>query len=696
MKKIIRILAVLLIFPLGIFAEVSNPVKWSAQAVANTDGTADLLFTATIQRGWHLYSPDIPDGGPIPTSLHLQQSARFSPIAKLVSDKKAISVYDSMFAMQIGYYANNVTFKQKIKITGTETVDLAGYIEYMVCDDQRCLPPENFEFKLPLTPPKTVSQPASASAPVAAVPVAAVASDEVSVPVAAVTDSVLSREVAAQPLDTAASLQPKQNKFAESLAGRSLLWIFIAGFLGGLLALLTPCVFPMIPMTVSVFMKMDKGRHAIRNALFYGIAIILIYVSLGIIVTAVFGADALNALSTNPIFNVIFFVLLVVFASAFLGAFELQLPTSWANFFDRKVDRSQGFASILFMAFTLALVSFSCTGPIIGTLLVEAAVSGNTLAPITGMVGFSLALALPFTLFAMFPSVLKSLPRSGGWLNSVKVVLGFLELALAFKFLSTADLAAHWGILPRELFLAIWIIIFAALGFYLLGKLRLEHDDELETISVTRLLLALSSFIFALWMIPGLWGAPLKAISAFPPSLASQEWQLGNNSAPVAPHSVSSRKYADLFHCPSGMDCYFDLDEGLAAAKAQNKPVLIDFTGHGCVNCRRMEASVLSDPEILKILAEQYIIVSLYVDDRTDLPLHEQVEVEIGGTKKTIRTLGNKWSAYQTVNYMSNSQPYYVVVDAAGNQLLPARAYDLSIPGYMQFLRDGKEAFRKK
>lgn len=690
MKKNLRILLFLLFLtPLAVIAEVISPVKWSAQTVTNPDGTVDLLFTANIQKGWHLYSPDIPDGGPIPTSLHLEQSARVTNIAKLVADKKAVSVYDSMFAMQIGYYANNVTFKQKIKIEGAGAIDIAGYIEYMVCDDQRCLPPENFTFKLNVVPVQAAKQ--SVPAP------SALKNETKTAPV--ITPAVSESEpvAASTPQQTRVEIQSqKPNKFAASTAGRSLLWIFIAGFLGGLLALLTPCVFPMIPMTVSVFMKMGKGHRVIRNAIFYGTAIVLIYVSLGFAVTALFGADALNALSTNPIFNVIFFVLLIVFASAFLGAFELQLPTSWANFFDRKVDRSQGFVSILFMAFTLALVSFSCTGPIIGTLLVEAAVSGNVLAPITGMVGFSLALALPFTLFAMFPSMLKSLPRSGGWLNSVKVVLGFLELAFAFKFLSTADLAAHWGILPRELFLSIWIVIFIALGFYLLGKLRLEHDDEIEGISVTRLLFALSSFVFALWMIPGLWGAPLKAIDAFPPPLSSQEWQLSTNQQTVPCANTTARKYSDLFHCPNGMDCYFDLDEGLAAAKAQNKPILIDFTGHGCVNCRKMESSVLTDPEILKILREHYIIISLYVDDRTDLPANEQVEVEIGGKKKTIRTVGNKWSAYQTLNYMSNSQPYYVIVDTNGNQLVPARAYDLSIPGYIQFLRDGQEAYHKK
>lgn len=692
MKKLIKSLILLLLtLPILSMAQVATPVKWSSSATVNTDGTALLQFAAKIDKGWHLYSPDIPDGGPIPTSLHLLPSSRISTIGTLTSDKKAITAYDSLFGITIGYYADKVILTQKVKIAGNAPIKVTGYIEYMVCDDERCLPPESYEFSIDLKLPETVVATSTVQTPVLP-------------PNTTKTDSALATNVTAASADIATDegtddaetivAEPSgKNRFGSMTAGQSLLWIFIAGFLGGLVALLTPCVFPMIPMTVSVFMKMSGGGNGVRNALLYGVAIVLIYVSLGFAVTAIFGADALNALSTHPTFNVIFFVLLVVFAAAFLGAFELQLPTSWANFFDRKVDSSQGFISIIFMAFTLALVSFSCTGPIIGTLLVQAAVSGSALAPITGMLGFSIALALPFTMFAMFPSMLKSLPRSGGWLNSVKVVLGFIELALAFKFLSTADLAAHWGILPRELFLAIWIVIFTLLGFYLLGKIKLSHDSDIENISVTRLFFAMTSFIFALWMLPGMWGAPLKAISAFPPPLASQEWRSGADA--VRTVSTTPKKYQELFHCPSGIDCYFDLDEALAAGKAKNKPVLIDFTGHGCVNCRRMEASVLSDPAVIRILNEDYIVVSLYVDDRTMLPESEQVEIVIGGSKKKIRTIGNKWSAHQTLEYESNSQPYYVVVGKDGSQLQPARAYGLEIDEYVKFLEDGKAAFRK-
>jgi len=685
MKNYIRTVTVLFfLLPVLAMAEVVSPVKWSAKAKLNNDGTADLNFTAQIEKNWHLYSPDIPDGGPIPTSLNLQASPRVSLAGKFITDRKPITEFDSLFGIEIGYFAKIVTFTQKVKISGSEPLGLSGYIEFMVCDDERCLPPENYDFKIDIEFPSQA--PVIKEIQETATPIVAAEIVD-SITIATNTNATTSPEV--KPVVE----EVKERKIDSITAGRSLLWIFITGFLGGLIALLTPCVFPMIPMTVSVFMKMSGGHKAVRNAIFYGIAIILIYVSLGLVVTAIFGADALNALSTNPIFNLIFFGLLIFFATAFLGAFELQLPTSWANFFDRKVDSSQGFASILFMAFTLALVSFSCTGPIIGTLLVQAAVSGSILAPIVGMFGFSLALALPFTLLAMFPSILHSLPRSGGWLNSVKVVMGFIELALAFKFLSTADLVAHWGLLSRELFLAIWIVIFTVLGFYLLGKIKLSHDSDLESISVSRLFFALASFIFAIWMLPGMWGAPLKAISAFPPPLASQEWRLGDKTHTAVKENTSPKKHSDLFHCPNGLDCYFDLDEALAASKIQNKPVLIDFTGHGCVNCRKMEASVFSDDLVNNILAEGYILASLYVDDRTELAEHEQIEIEIGGTKRKIRTLGNKWSAYQTVNFHSNSQPYYVVVDADGNQLQPARAYDLSIPDYISFLKDGKKAF---
>jgi len=455
-------------------------------------------------------------------------------------------------------------------------------------------------------------------------------------------------------------------------------------------------------MTVSFFLKRGEKKKGIRDALLYGISIIVIYVLLGIIVTLAFGPDAMNALSTNPWFNLFFFLLLMVFAASFLGAFEIQLPTSWSNYMDKKADSTTGFVSILFMAFTLGLVSFSCTGPIIGTLLVNAYVSGNILGPIIGMIGFSLALALPFTLFALFPSWLKQLPKSGGWLNAVKVVLGFLEIALALKFLSTADLAAHWGILPRETFLVLWIVIFALLGIYLLGKIRFAHDDEVTHVSVPRLFLAIISLSFALYMVPGLWGAPLKAINAFSPPQATQDFDLYTNSL-LSGQAVSEnaptkkKKYSDVLHSPLGLQCFFDYDEGMYYAKSVGKPVMLDFTGHGCVNCPKMEASVWSDKRVLTLLNEKFVIISLYVDDRTELDKSEQIEVELAGKKRTLRTIGNKWSYFQASKFGANSQPYYVLLDNDGNMLTdkPA-AFDLNIDKYLDFLNSGLEAYSKK
>jgi len=691
-----RFLFIFLYLPLLLNAQVENPVSW--KSTAETANGTELRFTANIQEHWHLYSPDMEPGGPIPTTLAIEPSDAFAINGQLLASKPATKLYDSLFMMEIQYYDHSVTLTQKLDRKTDDAFVVKGSIEYMTCDDSRCLPPEIYEFELAVPARKTG---VAVSKPVVALPeeepVATTETiEEKDVPTAGTQNISVEPKPATDSAMHATRVQEANEALPENPADASVWWIFIAGFLGGLLALLTPCVFPMVPMTVSVFMKMGGKGSGLRNALLYGVSIIVLYVSLGLAVTVIFGADALNALSTHPVFNLVFFVLLVTFAAAFLGAFEMQLPTSWANFFDSKVDSSTGFLSILFMAFTLALVSFSCTGPIIGTLLVEAAVSGNTLSPLVGMFGFSLALALPFTIFAMFPSMLSTLPRSGGWLNSVKVVLGFLELAFAFKFLSTADLVAHWGILPRELFLAIWIVIFAMLGFYLLGKLQLSHDSPLESISVVRLFLAISSFVFALWMVPGMWGAPLTPISAFPPALSSQEFKLGQSHLYAANSQThESRKYAELFHCPDGIDCYFDLDEALAASKKEDKPLLIDFTGHGCVNCRKMEAAVLSDQAVKQSLADSYIVVSLYVDDRTELPQAEQKEIEIGGVVKKIRTLGNKWSAYQTVNYQSNSQPFYVIVDSDGKKIVEPTAYDLSIPNYLEFLKQGASAYHK-
>jgi len=418
------------------------------------------------------------------------------------------------------------------------------------------------------------------------------------------------------------------------------LWIiFMGGFLGGLLAILTPCVFPMIPLTVSFFLKRGKKKNETGNAILYGLSIIFIYVGLGMITTILFGPDAMNALSTNPWFNLFFFLLLVLFAASFLGAFELELPSNWSNFVNKKADATSGLVSIFFMAFTLGLVSFSCTGPIIGTLLVEAATSGSKLGPIIGMFGFSLALALPFSVFALFPQLLKKLPKSGGWLNSIKVVLGFLEIALALKFLSTADLTAHWGILPRETFLSLWIVLFILLGFYLLGKLKFAHDSDVTHITVTRLLLAIVSFAFSVYMIPGLWGAPLKAISAFSPPQTTQDFDLSLKCSTNVPSYPNLKKYGELFHCPLNLDCFFDYDEGMAYARQMKKPVLIDFTGHGCINCRKMEVSVWSDKKVLDIIANKYVLISLYVDDMTPLPENEQKEVTLGNRTKKIKTM---------------------------------------------------------
>jgi thiol:disulfide interchange protein len=556
----------------------------------------------------------------------------------------------------------------------------------MACDDKMCFPPEDVDFSFDIKGNKpaasTASKPNEATAQVAT-------SVDTTRKNADLVKTDTGKTAVMPVIDT-----PKKDK----TASMSLWAIFIAGFIGGLFALLTPCVFPMIPLTVSFFTKRSKSRaKAIRNALTYGFSIITIYVLLGFIVTKVFGADALNDLASNGIFNFVFFILLIVFAASFLGAFEITLPNSWINKADSKSDKG-GLIGIFFMAFTLSLISFSCTGPIIGTLLVQAASGKNTLGPLIGMTGFSMALAFPFGFFAAFPSLLNSLPKSGGWLNSVKVVLGFLELALAFKFLSNVDLAYHWKFFDRELFLVIWIVIFAMLGFYLLGKLKFSHDSDLKYISIPRLFMAILSLSFALYMVPGLWGAPLKSISAFSPPQASQDFDLSRASL-NCPSNIANeasgitKKYANLFDCPNGLNCFFDYDEALAYAKKVNKPLFVDFTGHSCVNCRKMEVSVWSDPAVLKRLNEDFVLVSLYVDDKTDLPEAAQFVSKYSG--KTIKTLGNKWSDLEASRFDANSQPYYVILDHNENLLQPAQAFDLSVENYIQFLDAAKSAFKK-
>jgi thiol:disulfide interchange protein DsbD len=590
-----------------------------------------------------------------------------------------------MFDMKIRYFDTEVSFTQKITIAATVS-RIAGYVEYMSCNDEKCLQPEQEKFDFPIAASPKEQKTTAAVQPSKSINQNLLKDSIIKEQQSNVKrDSIIKNEIIA--IQTTV---PSQSKASSGL------WlIFITGFLGGFLALLTPCVFPMIPLTVSFFIKRKK-KH-LSNAMLYGLSIIVIYVSLGFVTSLIFGPDAMNALSTNPLFNVIMFALLLIFGASFLGAFELQLPTSWSNFFDKKTDTTSGLISIFFMAFTLGLVSFSCTGPIIGTLLVQAASTGSKIGPLIGIFGFSLALALPFTFFALFPSLLSKLPRSGGWLNAVKVVLGFLEIAFALKFLSTADLAAHWGILPRETFLCLWIVLFTLLGFYLLGKIRFAHDSETNHVSVTRFFLAVITLSFAMYMVPGLWGAPLKAISAFSPPQQSQDFDLYTNTISLNKSiNKSSKKYGDLFHSPHNLNSFFDYEEGMEYARKTKKPVIIDFTGHGCVNCRKMEVSVWSDKRVLSLLSEKYVLISLYVDDRTELPLNEQREVTLGNRTMTIKTLGNKWSYLQASSYGTNSQPFYVLLDNNGKTLSQPSAYDLDIDHYISFLENGITEYKRR
>lgn len=698
MKKfLILLLSACFAFSAG--AQILQPVKWSFSAQRTSEKEAIITAVASIDAKWHLYSQFIPSGGPEPTSFSFKASPDYSLAGKVSESPKPTKIYDETFEMNLSWFTQKATFKQKIRLNTKNAISIGGSVYFMTCDDKQCLPPDEVEFNIPI---KAFGEKSTASEIAATPPKEAPANENKNTTTATsaqsaeqkdssatITDSVKQNDtIAAAPAkETPASTATVAEKETEE---GSLWGIFIAGFLGGFLALLTPCVFPMIPLTVSYFTK----RGGLFQAMLYGISIIVLYVGLGMLVTVLFGADALNDLASNVYFNLLFFVMLIVFGVSFLGAFEITLPNSWINKMDSQSDKG-GLLGIFFMAFTLALVSFSCTGPIIGTLLVQAAVDGEAIGPIVGMTGFSLALALPFSLFAMFPSWLKSLPKSGGWLNSVKVVLGFLELAFALKFLSNVDLAYHLGILDREVFLVIWIVLFALLGMYLLGKIKFSHDSDVAYVSIPRLFFAIAAFAFSIYMIPGLWGAPLNAISAFAPPQATQDFDLSrvqlNNSSSAAP--AENHKYSDLFHCPHGLNCFFDYEEGMAYAKKTGKPVFIDFTGHSCVNCRKMEASVWSDPEVLKRLNEDYVLISLYVDDKTSLPENEQYVSAV--TKKKIKTIGNKWSDIQTSQYGINSQPYYVLLDHNGQKLVAPQAFNLDIPNYVAFLDSGKAAFAR-
>ncbi len=701
MKKA-SILMLLLALTIPGFAQMFNPVTWETSSSQDGD-IMTLTFKAKVDAGWHLYDTDLNEGGPISTSLIFESEDGFTPIGTLKAIGEPISVFDASFQMDVRYFANEATFIQKVKITKENAV-VKGYVEFMSCNEETCTPPmeEEFSFtgKLPVkkevATPTPVKKEAKVVEPSQAKEEVKAEKEPESVPM---TKVEAQKTVDATPVVSEATEEKVEKKSIEPTPEehKSLLTIFLLAFLAGLAALLTPCVFPMIPMTVSFFTKQSQNKAVgIRNATIYGIFIILIYVVLGSLVALIFGADALNALSTNPWFNVFFFALLVVFAVSFLGAFEIVLPSKWVNKADANADKG-GFLGSFFMALTLVLVSFSCTGPLVGTLLVQSATEGG-MAPVVGMFGFGLALALPFALFAAFPGYLNSLPKSGGWLNSVKVVLGFLELALAFKFLSNADLVLNLHFLEREVFIAIWIAIFGALGFYFLGKIRLPHDSPMDYIPVSRLIMGLVTLSFTIYMIPGLWGAPLKLISAFPPPMeyAESPEGVGHKSLSLALSAGDSpiAKLEDEMHVgPQGIPMFDDYDEALAYAKKVNKPLMIDFTGKACVNCRQMEINVWSDPEVNRLMKSEYVIASLYVDYREKLPEDEQYISEVTGKK--IRTVGNKWSEFQISRYKRNSQPYYVLVDHNEDELVAPRAFNLDKEAYADWLKAGVESFKK-
>lgn len=684
MKKFVTLL-MLTFLALAVQAQILTPVKWNIKLEDSDSAEKTLVFSAKLDAGWHLYDMNLPEGGPISTSFSFENLKGAKAIGTPIASKEATTVFDEQFQMELRWFAGEVSFRQKIEVTDPKHLQVNGYVEYMACNDENCLPPEQEEFAFSakdidvektlaaLTPKESTDNPPQEVTQDTVVTEPDVA-DEAS---AATPEYVPEKEPQVyQSEELWKPVVDELKAFGDSTISAtdtSWLFIFFAGFAGGLIALLTPCVWPMIPMTVSFFLKRTKDRKkAIRDAITYGLSIIVIYLVLGLLITGIFGASALNDLSTNAIFNIIFFLLLVLFAISFFGAFELVLPASWTNKLDTKADSTTGIISIFLMSFTLVLVSFSCTGPIIGTLLVQAATMGAAIGPAVGMFGFALALSIPFSLFAIFPNLLQSMPKSGGWLNSVKVVLGFLELALALKFLSVADLAYGWRLLDRETFLVLWIVIFALLGCYLLGKLKFSHDSDLKYVSVPRLFMAIISFAFSIYMIPGLWGAPLKAISAFAPPLYTQDFNLYDNEVHAA---------------------FDDYEAGMAYAKQHNKPVMIDFSGYGCVNCRKMEASVWTDTRVKDLLENDYVLITLMVDDKTKLP--EPIRIQENGKTRTLRTIGDKWSYLQRSKFGANAQPFYILLDNEGKPLAPSYAFDEDVNKYIQFLERGLEEFKK-
>jgi thiol:disulfide interchange protein DsbD len=665
MRKIIVLSSLLFCCFATANAQIYDPVKFNTVLTPVSDTEAEIIFTATIEPGWHVYSTDL-DEGPISATFHIEKTDGVEPVGKLKPRGKEVKKFDRIFQMDLRYFETKGEFVQRVKFTKPEYV-ITGYLEYGACSDETCLPPSDVPFSFsgkvskaaqPVT--KTV-QPATETKEI-----------KVEAPVAEVEEAAVTHAVSAS--DLWSPVISELQAFGETTSQKDMSWlyIFFAGFAGGLLALFTPCVWPIIPMTVSFFLKRTKDKaKGLRDAVTYGLSIIVIYVTLGVVITLLFGPNALNALSTNAVFNILFFLMLVIFAASFFGAFEITLPSGWSTSVDSKAEQTSGLISIFLMAFTLALVSFSCTGPIIGFVLVEVATTGNLVGPVICMFGFALALALPFTLFALFPSWLKSMPKSGGWMNVIKVTLGFLELAFALKFLSVADLAYGWGILDRETFLALCIVIFTLLGVYLLGKIRFPHDDDSTRVSVPRFFMALISLAFAVYMVPGLWGAPLKAVSAFTPPLNTQDLNL----------------YAKEVHAK-----FDDYDAGMEYARKNGKPVMLDFTGYGCVNCRKMELAVWTDAKVSEIINHDYVLITLYVDNKQPLP--EQIKVTENGRERTLRTLGDRWSYLQRVKFGANAQPFYVLIDNDGKPLNRSYAYDESIDKYINFLQTGLKNYK--
>lgn len=682
-----------LLFSLTAMAQ-QNPVHFSVQQKQVSPTEVEVVFTAKIDQGWHVYSTNLPADGPTSASLHVDKAEGLTPVGKLTTRGKELNVYDKTFEMKLRYFENSVGFVQRYKITA-KTYSIKGYLEYGACNDEMCLPPTQVEFNFkgngPASAPAATPTAANAETEKTTTAATDVAADGLSALTTMTADTAKKADVL--PADTVGTLKQENAQVNADVnlwqpvikelsafnstkdSTNSSLWsIFFMGILGGFIALLTPCVWPIIPMTVSFFLKRakDDRKKGIRDAVTYGLSIIVIYMGLATLVTWAFGPQKLNELATNAPFNVFFFLLLVVFAFSFFGWFELRLPSSWGNAVDNKASATTGLLSIFLMAFTLSLVSFSCTAPVVGLLLVQAATSGDWVAPAVGMFGFALALALPFTFFALFPTLLKKAPKSGSWMNMIKVVLGFIELAFSLKFLSVADLAYGWHILDRETFLSIWIVLFGLLGLYLIGKLKFPHDDpDQKAMPVPAIMLGLCSLAFSVYMLPGLWGAPSKAVSAFAPPINTQDFNL----APQTVHAA-----------------YTDYDEGMRAAAAAGKPVLVDFTGFGCVNCRKMEASVWTDSRVAEKLNKDYVLISLYVDDKT--PLKQPVEVKLpDGTSRTLRTIGDKWSYLEQTKFGYLAQPFYVPLDNAGKPLNGSFSFKEDVPAYLEFLDKGLENY---